>query len=279
MPVEVKCVTCGTMFKVTADRAATAKYCKMACRGEGKKQGANCKHCGKYFERYKSSLHTMTYCSDSCYLADVKVEPKQKVVPEKYYKECEVCGTTFELIKSRLNKAKTCSKKCMGILIASRYEDARVKTNCLECGKEISNSVGRFERGDGKFCSDVCRVNHASYWAENMSYKKVENAKQSKYKRIYNGIVNGKAVKPNEHRVIALNALIAADPSHPFLVSDIDGKTVLHPDVHVHHIDRNKSNNKLSNLLIVTHSAHSRIHRSGTKPNAWECWPPNPTKW
>lgn len=80
------------------------------------------------------------------------------------------------------------------------------------------------------------------------------------------------------HRDVLTSALVAEDPEHPFLY-DRDGIKWLRPEIHVHHIDRNKLNNELSNLLAVTPGAHKRIHSNGKKPEPWECWPGNPTRW
>ena len=67
-------------------------------------------------------------------------------------------------------------------------------------------------------------------------------------------------------------------PDHPFLV-DVEGQKKLSPDVEVHHVDRVRSNNARDNLIAVTKPAHAQIHHRGKKPEPWECWPSNPTKW
>ena len=82
----------------------------------------------------------------------------------------------------------------------------------------------------------------------------------------------------SEHRLVLLEWMIEVDPDHPFIV-EADGVKVLHPDIDVHHIDRNRANNDRGNLLAVTKLAHAKIHASGKRPEPWECWPQNPGIW
>jgi hypothetical protein len=49
-------------------------------------------------------------------------------------------------------------------------------------------------------------------------------------------------------------------------------KAYLRPEIQVHHIDLNRSNNSITNLIAVTVSAHRAIH-NGNKPKAGSYWP------
>jgi hypothetical protein len=61
------------------------------------------------------------------------------------------------------------------------------------------------------------------------------------------------------------------EPDHDFMITIYD-KAYLRPEIQVHHIDLNKANNSITNLIAVTLSAHRAIH-NGNKPKAGSYWP------
>ena len=74
-----------------------------------------------------------------------------------------------------------------------------------------------------------------------------------------------------EHRIKMENHLRKHKPNSRFLVT-INGKKYLDKSVNVHHIDRNKSNNHISNLVCIYGRDHIKIHdplsyRYGKKTN------------
>ena len=62
-----------------------------------------------------------------------------------------------------------------------------------------------------------------------------------------------------EHRLVAEDNLRSTDPESVFLVRLGDRK-YLRPEISVHHIDGDKTNNSPDNLLVVTNSEHQKIH-------------------
>jgi len=73
----LSCGTCGKEFKVSPNRAATAKYCSNKCAGVGRgldfelpKVAIVCKWCGKTFFEHRCHADRRTYCSNDCRLAD-----------------------------------------------------------------------------------------------------------------------------------------------------------------------------------------------------------------
>jgi hypothetical protein len=284
MAIDKICEGCGNTFRVTKDRAETAKFCSMKCKGVGKKRSAPCIVCGTEFERYTSSQHRMKYCSKACYLKGVSVPPKKKVERPTYVKQCVICGQSFQVNKFRLDIAKTCSKECANQHASLEYKKRREVRACLECGREISLPPSRYERGAGRFCSLDCRnVNEA--WRKERGdscrgekhYKWTGDTYESSRGYIYK-YVSG-THREVEHRQVALAAMLEQVPDHPFLTRDVTGKVVFMPRIEVHHIDRNRANNELHNLLVVTQYAHKWIHSNGRKPDPWECWPSNPDRW
>jgi hypothetical protein len=73
-----------------------------------------------------------------------------------------------------------------------------------------------------------------------------------------------------QHRLIAERHLRAAAPNSVFLVK-INGKKYLRQDIDVHHIDCNRANNAVENLVVCTKSAHQLFHH-GKQPAPSEYW-------
>jgi hypothetical protein len=58
-----------------------------------------------------------------------------------------------------------------------------------------------------------------------------------------------------EHRLVAEKYLLNDENS-----IEINGKRYLRPELVVHHIDKNKLNNSVDNLVIMTRSEHTSMH-------------------
>ena len=58
-----------------------------------------------------------------------------------------------------------------------------------------------------------------------------------------------------EHRLLAEKYLMTDEQS-----IEVNGKKYLKPELDVHHIDQDKSNNSIDNLIIVSKKEHRKIH-------------------
>lgn len=287
MSVEKVCQHCGKKFLVPNRRHEEVKFCSRACKTSAGWVVHKCAKCGVVFKRKKSdgTRSRTAYCSKDCDRAS-RYGRKQAIDPDapRYYKVCEVCGKDFRVTKTRVDTARTCSKSCSGITQSRKYEAERPTMKCGECGKEFKIPHCHAKRGDGRFCSTVCR-NKSPVWREAIGVRSrgEKNWRWSggRYQRSQ-GYIEARHpvtnVRTVEHRIVMLLALLEAEPEHPFIVHN-DGVAALHKDIEVHHIDRNRSNNDLLNLLAIVRKAHSRLHLLSKKPEPWECWPSNPEKW
>lgn len=188
-----------------------------------------CEYCGKKKE-YKYKSWIKKYCSHKCSnMASSKIRKKEKIELE-----CEYCKHKFYLlesvIKSREKQSGTtikyCSQKCMGLANRTRYIEV-----CRNCGK-------KFETTRNKFCCVEC-VNQ--YRKESGIMKRDGYWFENGYKVIY--LDGDNYIK--EHIQI--------------MEKHIGRK--LNADEVVHHINENKTDNRLENLKLMTRSEHSRLHR------------------
>lgn len=256
MPFFQPCAHCQTPFQVKPSQAANKRFCSSECRIAVKSRLLICGYCGKEFSVPQRRSETVKFCSWEC-----RVAGGNKTVP------CAKCGRSF--VQKQHQKHLYCSNECSYAMRAGRVltlvKRQRHFKNCEVCGSSFRLTVTR-ER-TARFCSRKCQAT-ALGW-------------DGRYKDGY-GYAKTSRVGPNGprfiHRILVEQALIAAEPNHHFLVENNEVKR-LDRKVEVHHIDRNRSNNDLSNLLAVTKKAHAQIHTRNRKPDPWECWPPHPDHW
>lgn len=244
MAVEKVCEHCGIHFKVPNRRSDQVRFCSRDCKTASGRICMPCAGCGKLFERVASELKGKKgYCSQACYFQGIKGR-KNAADPNspRYYKTCELCAKEFRITATRRNTARFCSKECQGASPNWRRE-------CSE--RQQGDKSWRWSGGLYQMSNGYIR------------HKRVELGSQK--------------ITMN-HRLVVLEAMLKECPGHPFL-QEVDGKWVLSSEIEVHHIDRDRANNDLSNLLAVTKMAHANIHHRNTKPNPWECWPSNPERW
>lgn len=109
---------------------------------------------------------------------------------------------------------------------------------CIECGEEFYRSLADIKRNRTRFCSRKCagvvhRGNNNYNW--NGGYSIDEKG----YKRIHIG-----NSYQYEHRLVMEKFL---------------GRKLLPSEI-VHHLDHNKTNNKIENLEILSQSQHMKEH-------------------
>lgn len=163
-----------------------------------------------------------THCSSKCSHEHLKKEKKY----------CLVCGKELE---HRRNKC--CSNKCAGIL-KRKFETRK----CEWCGCEVTKNRTQF--GKRTFCSKYCL---AKWQSENT---RGENSSRWKGGKIdQNGywfIKQPDGSYKQEHIIVAEKTL---------------GR-ILEKDEVVHHINKNKKDNRPDNLTVLSRKEHIRIHKN-----------------
>lgn len=185
-----------------------------------------CKRCGKNFEFTASR---QCFCSKDC---------KNSFYEDKFMGKpntaCDICGKPYRLKPSHLAKIKVtcCSKKCSAI-----YRQ-------------------RLMSGEGNHQYGLIGELNASFRADwnftTFGYI---------YLRFYNHPFKSKNKLIFAHRLIMEEYLRVNSPDNPNLVSVPNFPIkFLKPEIHIHHINENKLDNRISNLLCLTKSEHQALH-------------------
>jgi hypothetical protein len=155
-------------------------------------------------------------------------------------KICTVCGKLFYntkyYSKEYWKNRKYCSRECMGIA-----NNKQIITKCSYCGKSfyISNYEIKFKK---HFCSLSCK------------FKDKEK---------------GFGITTDGYIWIKING--GQIKLHRYLMEIKLGRKLLSSEI-VHHIDFDKFNNDINNLLLTDKSEHNRIHRNFCRENRKDCF-------
>ena len=276
MPTSKLCAQCGNELSVKTSAALRVRFCSAECRKAGKSVQKVCLCCGKEFSTPRRRSDEVKFCSWEC---RVQAGNKETL--------CARCGKPF--VHKQNEDRQYCSKACYHEATKGVSRNAQPETwhylNCEECGKAFHVIASR--KGKARFCSKACQHKNPAYLARASESQKGEKSWRwmGGLYQLSNGYISARGVRVYSkggrrfnHRLVIEQAMMAAEPNHPFLIV-IDGVKKLDPAVEVHHIDRKRSNNDLSNLLAVTKPAHARVHHGNHKPHPWECWPSNPERW
>lgn len=153
--------------------------------------------------------------------------------------ECSNCGKKFyrsrgEINKRKNRKKKKCDKSYCSRECASQHRSAlsRKTLNCYSCNTKFSRLNCYINEGKN-FCSQSC------------SNKYIGEFFKGKKARTY---ISGEFI----YRKLAFE-----NNSHSCALCDFSEQYALE----VHHIDKNRKNNDLSNLIIVCANCHRGIHK------------------
>jgi len=158
--------------------------------------------------------------------------------------ECLICKKVILGVHPGRIKAgggKYCSHKCHNIF----RRRSMIKKKCLVCEAEFTTAPSSLKRGRGKFCSKECFS--ISIKGEN-NY--IWNGGKTKHKGYILVAQSGHLYKNNrgyvrEHRLVMEKHL---------------GR-YLQPEEVVHHINKNKTDNRIENLkLFPTNKEHMEFH-------------------
>lgn len=147
---------------------------------------------------------------------------------------CDQCGIEFLKESRFIGKNNYCSKKCS---IDSKRAD-RINITCAWCGENFKRNPSRLvnSRSGIYFCSRRCKD----------SGQKKKNGIKEIWPEHYH-------IEPVDYRKLAFDAYenVCCGCGYDKYKSILE----------VHHIDENRNNNSLDNLIILCSNCHQSIHR------------------
>ena len=274
----VPCVVCGTAFYRSPAHTARAEIgatCSRACwrlnnsgennpRFAGGSVPVTCLRCGKVTLRNQSEAKRVTACSKSCARKMNWEAAPNRLTP----RPCPVCGASF----APWNKgSKHCSRKCAAAAHAKRmagsgngrYVDGRSalpiewetappkdqERRCDRCG-----AAYRPKSRTSQFCGQSCRyAAHGEKVSGQKSGRWVHGQGNSGYPRGWTGAYRAFIRRRDGNKCRLCNM---TEAQH--------GKALP-----VHHIDYQKENLDILNLITVCRFCHGQMHG---RPAAREKW-------
>lgn len=234
------CERCGNAFK--AKRSA-ARFCSRSC-------SAKTSHEKGFHDNHNKLRRTgfnrsCTNCGKEVYVkqhenkrgrgrfCSQECKSAYEVKDKSLSKQCAICGSTFTVGKFRYSRAKYCSRKCYYKAMA---HVGSVVAECVVCGK-----VHRRPPSHTKHVP-TCSMNCRSLY---------NLAKSNKPKDTDHQIT-----KWFWRRGLVTKCTRCGYKEHPEILV-------------IHHSDRNRTNNKLTNLEILCPNCHAIEHYSENK-NGWK---------
>lgn len=197
-----------------------------------------CAACGKKLTRRVSDLARSTsgrvFCDRKC--QDAVGSKPRRATP----KPCPVCGTA--VYSTPAVPRKYCSKQCHD----TSQRVAQVDVNCASCGEAIPG-LRPSEAATRRFCSKACEAN-------------------GRIARRLDREHNGRPARVNESGYV-----LVWEPDHPRskgykgwmfehrLVAEQTLGRLLDSTEEVHHINRDKADNRQENLAVLSGSDHGYI--------------------
>lgn len=188
-----------------------------------------CQTCGKTFSRKPSQVakYSQHYCSRECRRTSVKVA-------------CAGCGVMMSRQPSSLySGAMYCSRDC-------RWTHERVESvtlTCAYCGASYQRKPSNVYKS--KYCSMSCR-------GKARSGPLAGNWRGGRHIERRHGYV--KIFVPGRGQVL----------EHRYVMEQHLGRP-LHPDEHIHHLNRDKTDNRIENLVLTSNSEHQYLHRGDSR--------------
>jgi len=150
--------------------------------------------------------------------------------------QCLECGADIRKMPSRHAK-KFCSNKCHAEWRRKQGPPKFVVQQCKHCKKEFTAERSQVWRENYKFCSKECRIAH-NRGVNSHSYK-------------------GGWVRPDGYREVTMNGERFLE--HRLVIEQKIGRKLLRGE-HVHHINKDKLDNRIENLQLISETKHLADH-------------------
>lgn len=154
---------------------------------------------------------------------------------------CEICETKFYALKRKNKKRRFCSQECH----AKGYERLNITCNCAWCNLEFKRKKSGFYNSKHKiyFCCRKCKD----------SAQKIGGIKEIQPSHYGSGTDKDRAYKIAIYRKLWTEAGNCLECKRC-------GYNEFESSVHIHHLDHNRLNNDISNLIALCANCHLSLH-------------------
>lgn len=183
---------------------------------------------------------------------------------KKVQTACAECQRPMWLPASKVEDYRRCSPECRQKARERRLSERR--RDCSTCGETFIPRKYQIEHGGGRFCSQAC--NAAAAEALQTPEAKAR-AKAAMAEMRKNGLINMASGERNPNWAggisrangyINLRAGSRYIPEHRLVMERHLGRP-LNPDEVVHHINHDKTDNRIENLQVMSRAEHINEHR------------------
>lgn len=241
---------CPKIFEVRYARQKNQKYCSYQCFLKGGKIHERrinyltliCTQCGKSFERMPCEVrksikngYNNQFCSKKCKMKYHNIE-LGKHKRTRISVNCPICNKEFETYPNKLlqRTLPTCSQKCSGLL-----RRKRVKLICDYCGKEFNRCPSIIHPYN--FCCLDC----ANHYHSNRMYKEGNPNWQ--------GGISNLPYDSNFDKKTKKIVKLRDGGKCQLCLKEIK-------ILAIHHIDYDKQNSSLDNLISLCERCHGKTH-------------------
>ena len=182
------------------------------------------------------------YCSHECYHVSLRGKPRPDRWTTRVLVKCQDCGKSFYTYPKKIanNRGKFCSKKCF-----NKSKITSVQVSCGYCNKTITRIQSDISKNKLSYCSKAC------YGLSRIG-KKHPNSKRQYISGGYSWIYCPDHPRATKMGYISEHSLIYEKFLKRYLTSE---------EV-IHHINRNKTDNRFENLSYFANNAlHIKYHR------------------
>lgn len=183
----------------------------------------------------------------------------------KKHVNCANCGRDMWLPPSKSQMYRSCSTECSKLLREQMIESR--KRICEACGNGFTPRKYQLDNGVGRYCSQRC--NEASRTAINSEESKIKaKAVQAEMRARgemdmatgpRNSSWNGGVYRGDGYVLLRQGSRYVRE--HRLVVEEHLGRPLLEDEV-VHHINHDKTDNRIENLQVMSRAEHIEEHRA-----------------
>lgn len=246
--LEMRCEHCGMIV------CKGRRFCSILCRDAFHRAAntAPCRQCGIPYYRCGSHRSRGGYCSRKCFAVAREGANSHLYKTGSAVVRCVICGKEKAVKPSEAMKHSTCSAECRTKRRQTVLRN-RIASKCEECGVVIE--IMPCQLGKKRFCSRLCaNRRHSRYLRGPRNGRYIHGKAESDYPPGWTWGFK-KAIRRRDGHVCQVCGMTRED----------HGKALC-----VHHINYDKNDLSLINLVTICRFCHGKMHGSPLSRKRWE---------